>query len=241
MIIVLNNKTNFTKDEFLDYKNHLSQINYYHPLILCPSSCYLPFCQETTLGLGAQNVSKTNSKSATGEITAPQLKSLNVNYCLVGHSERRIHLNEDSNDISAKIKNLLAEDIIPILCIGENEEEYQNNKIKEVLLNDLKASFSAISYLDQQKIIIAYEPIWAIGTGKTATKEDANDAIKAIRDKICQIYGQNVAERVIIQYGGSVKSANAKELFEMSDIDGGLVGGASLKPDEFSKIVNYDK
>lgn len=119
MIIILNNKTNFTRDEFLDYKNHLSQINYYHPLILCPSSCYLPFCQETTLGLGAQNVSKTNSKSATGEITAPQLKSLNVNYCLVGHSERRIHLNEDSNDISAKIKNLLAEDIIPILCIGE--------------------------------------------------------------------------------------------------------------------------
>ena len=89
--------------------------------------------------------------------------------------------------------------------------------------------------------IIAYEPIWAIGTGKTATKEDANDAIKAIRDKICQIYGQNVAERVIIQYGGSLKSANAKELFEMSDIDGGLVGGASLKPEEFSKIVNYDK
>ena len=240
MIIVLNNKTNFTKDEFLDYKNHLSQINYYHPLILCPSSCYLPFCQETTLGLGAQNVSKTNSKSATGEITAPQLKSLNVNYCLVGHSERRIHLNEDSNDISAKIKNLLAEDIIPILCIGENEEEYQNNKIKEVLLNDLKASFSAISYLDQQKIIIAYEPIWAIGTGKTATSEQANNAIKSIRDKICQIYGQNVANGVIIQYGGSVKSNNAKELFEMSDIDGGLVGGASLKPDEFAKIVNYE-
>ena len=241
MIIVLNNKTNFTKDEFLDYKNHLSQINYYHPLILCPSSCYLPFCQETTLGLGAQNVSKTNSKSATGEITAPQLKSLNVNYCLVGHSERRIHLNEDSNDISAKIKNLLAEDIIPILCIGENEEEYQNNKIKEVLLNDLKASFSAISYLDQQKIIIAYEPIWAIGTGKTATKEDANDACRKIREKIAQIYGQNVAERVIIQYGGSMKPENAKELLEMSDIDGGLIGGASLKAETFEKIVNYNK
>ena len=241
MIIILNNKTNFTRDEFLDYKNHLSQINYYHPLILCPSSCYLPFCQETTLGLGAQNVSKTNSKSATGEITAPQLKSLNVNYCLVGHSERRIHLNEDSNDISAKIKNLLAEDIIPILCIGENEEEYQNNKIKEVLLKDLKASFSAVSYLDQQKIIIAYEPIWAIGTGKTATKEDANNTIMEIRKKIAEIYGQNEANGVIIQYGGSVKSSNAKELFEMSDIDGGLVGGASLKSEEFAKIVNYDR
>lgn len=241
MIIILNNKTNFTRDEFLDYKNHLSQINYYHPLILCPSSCYLPFCQETTLGLGAQNVSKTNSKSATGEITAPQLKSLNVNYCLVGHSERRIHLNEDSNDISAKIKNLLAEDIIPILCIGENEEEYQNNKIKEVLLKDLKASFPAVSYLDQQKIIIAYEPIWAIGTGKTATKEDANDACRKIREKIAQIYGQNVAERVIIQYGGSMKPENAKELLEMSDIDGGLIGGASLKAETFEKIVNYNK
>lgn len=228
MIIVLNNKTNFTKDEFLDYKNHLSQINYYHPLILCPSSCYLPFCQETTLGLGAQNVSKTNSKSATGEITAPQLKSLNVNYCLVGHSERRIHLNEDSNDISAKIKNLLAEDIIPILCIGENEEEYQNNKIKEVLLKDLKASFSAVSYLDQQKIIIAYEPIWAIDSDTIPTNKEIEETTEFIKG----IFPNN-----IVLYGGGVTSDNIYELSQIKTVDGFLLGRLGNNINELEEFL----
>ena len=125
-------------------------------------------------------------------------------------------------------------DIKVIYCVTEEESDLDSAKRK------IKEYVDGVNLYLKEDAIIAYEPIWAIGTGKTATSEQANDAIKSIRDKICQIYGQNVANGVIIQYGGSVKSNNAKELFEMSDIDGGLVGGASLKPDEFAKIVNYE-
>ena len=129
----------------------------------------------------------------------------------------------------------------PIICVGETLDQRESGKQEEIITNQTHLALEGLNENQLQNVMIAYEPIWAIGTGKTATSEDAQKAIKSIRDKICQIYGQNVSDRVIIQYGGSVKSSNAKELFEMSDIDGGLVGGASLKPDEFSKIVNYNK
>ena len=126
------------------------------------------------------------------------------------------------------------------MCVGETLAQREAGETEEVITKQTELALDGLTLEQVQDTIIAYEPIWAIGTGKTATKEDANNSIKAIREKICQIYGQNVANGVIIQYGGSVKSSNAKELFEMSDIDGGLVGGASLKPDEFAKIVNYN-
>ena len=139
-----------------------------------------------------------------------------------------------TGEISAKM-------LKPIVCVGETLEQRDEGTTIDIITNQTKLALEGLTDEQVANTIIAYEPIWAIGTGKTATSEDAQKAIKSIRDKICQIYGQNVSDRVIIQYGGSVKSSNAKELFEMSDIDGGLVGGASLKPDEFSKIVNYNK
>ena len=177
----------------------------------------------------------------TGEVSAKMLKSINVEYVIIGHSERRQYFGETDETVNKKLKAALNNDLKPIVCVGETLEQREANKAEEIITNQTKLALEGLTNEQVEKTIIAYEPIWAIGTGKTATKEDANEAIKAIRNKIKEIYGQKVASSVIIQYGGSVKSSNAKELFEMSDIDGGLVGGASLKPDEFSKIVNYNK
>ena len=197
--------------------------------------------QNTNIKIGAQNMHFEEKGAYTGEVSAQMLKSIGVEYVIIGHSERRQYFNETDETVNKKIKAAYANGLKPIVCVGETLEQREAGKAVEVITKQTELALEGLDDEQVASTIIAYEPIWAIGTGKTATKEDANDAIKAIRDKICQIYGQNVAERVIIQYGGSVKSANAKELFEMSDIDGGLVGGASLKPEEFSKIVNYDK
>lgn len=195
----------------------------------------------TNVKIGAENMHFAKSGAYTGEISGPMLKAIGVEYVILGHSERRQYFAETDDTVNKKLKAAFEYDLKPIVCVGETLEEREAGKTEDIITSQTRLALDGITKEQVKQTIIAYEPIWAIGTGKTATKEDANDAIKAIRDKICQIYGQNVAERVIIQYGGSVKSANAKELFEMSDIDGGLVGGASLKPDEFSKIVNYDK
>ena len=197
--------------------------------------------QETNIKIGAQNMHFEEKGAYTGEVSGKMLKSIGVQYVIIGHSERRQYFAETDETVNKKIKAAFLNNLKPIVCVGETLEQREAGKAVEVITKQTELALEGLDNEQVASTIIAYEPIWAIGTGKTATKEDANDAIKAIRDKICQIYGQNVAERVIIQYGGSVKSANAKELFEMSDIDGGLVGGASLKPDEFSKIVNYDK
>ena len=133
----------------------------------------------------------------------------------------------------------MANELKPIVCVGETLEQRESGKAEEVFTTQTRKAFEGLSAEDAKKVIIAYEPIWAIGTGKTATSEDANNSVKAIRNEIRNLYGDEVADEIIIQYGGSVKSSNAKELFTTSDIDGGLVGGASLKADEFAKIVNY--
>ena len=177
----------------------------------------------------------------TGEVSAPMLKSIGVEYVIIGHSERRQYFAETDETVNKKIKSALAHGLKPIVCVGETLEQREAGETEKVVTNQIAKAFEGIEASDLEKIIVAYEPIWAIGTGKTATKEDANATIMQIRKKLAEIYGQNEAEGVIIQYGGSVKSSNAKELFEMSDIDGGLVGGASLKAEEFSKIVKFDE
>ena len=169
------------------------------------------------------------------------LKSINVEYVIIGHSERRQYFNETDESVNKKVKMALKNGLKPIICVGETLEQREANKTAEVITKQTELALEGLGENELKEIIIAYEPIWAIGTGKTATSEDANNSIKEIRSKIATIYVQNVADGVIIQYGGSVKSKNAKELFTMSDIDGGLVGGASLDPEEFSKIVEYDK
>ena len=175
----------------------------------------------------------------TGEISGQMLKSIGVEYVIIGHSERRQYFAETDETVNRKIKAALANELKPIVCVGETLEQRESGKAEEIFTTQTRKAFEGLSADDAKKVIIAYEPIWAIGTGKTATSEDANNSVKAIRNEIRNLYGDEVAEEIIIQYGGSVKSSNAKELFTTSDIDGGLVGGASLKADEFAKIVNY--
>ena len=197
--------------------------------------------QNTNIKIGAQNMHFEEKGAYTGEISGKMLKAINVEYVIIGHSERRQYFNETDETVNKKIKAAFENELKPIVCVGETLEQRENGKTEEIITKQTELALEGLTNKQVENTIIAYEPIWAIGTGKTATSEDANNSIKAIRNKIAQIYGQNVAEGVIIQYGGSVKSSNAKELFTMSDIDGGLVGGASLKAEEFSKIVQFDK
>ena len=216
-----------------------------HEVILCVPYTDLFYAlltaQNTNIKIGAQNMHFAESGAYTGEVSGKMLKSINVEYVIIGHSERRQYFNETDETVNKKVKAAFENGLKPIVCVGETLEQREAGKVEEIITNQTKLALDGLTNEQVENTIIAYEPIWAIGTGKTATKEDANDAVKAIRKKIAEIYGQNVADGVIIQYGGSVKSSNAKELFSMSDIDGALVGGASLKADEFSKIVEFEK
>ena len=197
--------------------------------------------QGTNIKIGAQNMHFEEKGAYTGEVSPQMLKAINVEYVIIGHSERRQYYYETDELVNKKIKAAFGVGLKPIVCVGETLEEREAGKTVEIITNQTKLALEGLTNEQVENTIIAYEPIWAIGTGKTATSEDANNSIKEIRNKIAEIYGQNTASRVIIQYGGSVKSSNAKELFTTSDIDGGLVGGASLKAEEFSKIVNFEK
>ena len=245
-VIAGNWKMNMLPNEAIDFIHELTPLvkNTKNEVILCVPYIDLFYAllntQGTNIKIGAQNMHWEEKGAYTGEVSAQMLKSIGVEYVIIGHSERRQYFAETDESVNKKIKSALACDLKPIVCVGETLKQREDGQTKEVVTKQIEKAFEGISpeYLD--KIIIAYEPIWAIGTGKTATKEDANTTIMQIRKKLGEMYGQNEAEGVIIQYGGSVKSSNAKELFEMSDIDGGLVGGASLKAEEFSKIVNFD-
>ena len=197
--------------------------------------------QGTNIKIGAQNMHFEEKGAYTGEISGSMLKSIGVEYVIIGHSERRQYFAETDETVNKKIKTAFANNLKPIVCVGETLDQREQGIAFDVIQEQTKKALEGLSNEEVQKTIIAYEPIWAIGTGKTATKEDANDAIKKIREKIAEIYGQNIAEGVIIQYGGSMKPENAKELLNMSDIDGGLIGGASLKAESFASIVNYNK
>lgn len=199
------------------------------------------FTQGTNIKVGAQNMHFETSGAYTGEVSGEMLKGQGVEYVIIGHSERREYFAETDEIVNKKIKAAFRCGLKPIVCVGEKLEEREAGNTEVIITKQTELALEGLTNEQVANTIIAYEPIWAIGTGKTATAEDANESIKAIRRKISEIYGNETAESVIIQYGGSVKSTNAKELFSTSDIDGGLVGGASLKPDEFSKIVNYNK
>ncbi len=246
-VIAGNWKMNMLPNEAIQFIEELTPLvkDTENEVILCVPYTDLFYAlltaQNTNIKIGAQNMHYEEKGAYTGEISAQMLKSINVEYVIIGHSERRQYFNETDETVNKKIKAAFANGLKPIVCVGETLEQRENGETVKIITNQTKLALEGLTDEQVKNTIIAYEPIWAIGTGKTATSEDANNSIKAIRDEICQIYGQNVANGVIIQYGGSVKSSNAKELFEMSDIDGGLVGGASLKSEEFSKIVNYNK
>ncbi len=192
--------------------------------------------QNTNIKIGAQNMHWEEKGAYTGEVSGKMLKSIGVEYVIIGHSERRQYFAETDETVNKKIKSAFKNELKPIVCVGETLEQREQGKHIEIVTNQTKLALDGLDTKQIEDIIIAYEPIWAIGTGKTATSEDANQMIKAIRDKIQELYGSEVAQKVIILYGGSVKPENSKELFSTSDIDGGLVGGASLLADDFAKI-----
>ena len=194
----------------------------------------------TNVKIGAQNVHFEEKGAFTGEVSPKMLQDIGVEYVIIGHSERREYYNETDESVNKKIKSAFAHNLKPIVCVGETLEQREQGITKDFVTTQVRNAFYGLSSDEAKSIIIAYEPIWAIGTGKTASKEDANEVCKWIRDEIRSLYG-SIADEIIIQYGGSVKSSNAKELFSMPDIDGGLVGGASLDAEDFSKIVNYTK
>lgn len=197
--------------------------------------------QNTNIKIGAQNMHWEEKGAYTGEVSGPMLKAIGVEYVIIGHSERRQYFAETDETVNKKVKAAFRYDLKPIVCVGETLEQKEEGKTTEVITAQTRLALEGLTKEQVSDTIIAYEPVWAIGTGKTATSEDANHAIKQIREEISKNFGEETAQKVIIQYGGSVKASNAKELFTTSDIDGGLVGGASLKPEEFAGIVNYDK
>ena len=194
--------------------------------------------QGTNIKIGAQNMYFEESGAYTGEVSGKMLRSIGVKYVIIGHSERRTIFGETDDIINKKVKSALSNKLKPILCVGETLEQREAGKAHKVITKQTKKALEGLTDKQVSSIIIAYEPVWAIGTGKTATKEDANESIKAIRKEIEKLYGKEVSEKVIIQYGGSMNPSNAKEILEMSDIDGGLVGGASLVAKDFANIVN---
>ena len=212
-------------------------------VVICPNFVALDrlsdLLEGTNIKLGAQNVNTEDKGAYTGETSVNMLAAVGVKYCIVGHSERRQYFAETNEIVNKKAKKLLEKDINPIVCVGETLEERESNTMFDVVEKQVRESLDGIEEAQMKRnVVIAYEPIWAIGTGKTATAEQANEMCKFIREVVSKMYNDSVAEAVRIQYGGSVKPSNANEILNMSDIDGALVGGASLTND-FVAIVNY--
>lgn len=246
-VIAGNWKMNMLPNEAIEYIDSLSKLvkGSENEVILCVPYTDLFYClmsaQDTNIKIGAQNMHFAEKGAYTGEVSGQMLKSIGVEYVIIGHSERRQYFAETDESVNKKIKAAFENELKPIVCVGETLEQREAGVTNEIITNQTRLALDGLTNKQVENTIVAYEPIWAIGTGKTATSNDANEAVKAIREEIKRIYGADTSDKVIIQYGGSVKSSNAKELFETSDIDGGLVGGASLIPDEFAKIVNFEK
>ncbi|MDD3942247.1 MAG: triose-phosphate isomerase [Sphaerochaetaceae bacterium] len=192
------------------------------------------------IAVGAQNMSDNLSGAFTGEVSAPMLKEAGASVVILGHSERRALYGETDEFINRKVRLALAQGLDVILCVGETLTERESGKLEHVLATQTAGGLKDVTSQDMSRVIIAYEPVWAIGTGKTATPEDANAAHAFIRGEIAKLYGKAVAESLIIQYGGSVKPSNVKDLMAMEHIDGALVGGASLTVEQFAPIVRYN-
>ena len=192
----------------------------------------------TNIKIGAQNMHFEEKGAFTGEISPLMLKELDMDYVVIGHSERRQYFNETDETVNKKVLIALEVGIDPILCVGETLEEREAGNTKDVCKVQVEKALENVSKEDLAKVVIAYEPVWAIGTGKTATSEDANDVIAYIREVVANLYGE-LANEVRIQYGGSVKPSNVAEIMNQSDIDGALVGGASLEANDYVELVNF--
>ncbi|MEG0403465.1 MAG: triose-phosphate isomerase [Anaerorhabdus sp.] len=191
--------------------------------------------------IAAENCHFEDNGAFTGEVSVPMLEELNVKYCIIGHSERRTMFGDTDETVNKKAKRLIKADITPILCIGETEAQYDAGQTEKVIRDQLTGSLADMCADCVKDIVIAYEPIWAIGTGKSASKDDAQNCCAIVRDQVRKMYGDDAAEGVRVQYGGSVKPENIKEYMACPDIDGALIGGASLKVDSFTAIIEATK
>ena len=205
------------------------------PAILIPAM--VKAAKGSKIKIGAQNVHFADHGAYTGEISADMLNDYGVKYVIIGHSERRQYFGENNDTVNQRTLTALKNGLTPIVCIGETLSERASGDTENVLTRQLEFGLHGVE--DVKQIVIAYEPVWAIGTGKTATAEQANETIKYIRSVVSSLYGKATADKLRIQYGGSMNPANASSLMAQPDIDGGLIGGASLKAEDFSKVVNY--
>ena len=193
----------------------------------------------TNVRLGAQNVHWAAKGAFTGEISADMLSAFGVSYAIIGHSERRQYFGETDEGVNARAKAALAAGITPIICVGETLEQRESGVTDAFVSAQAKAALAGMEMEQAASVVIAYEPIWAIGTGKTATADQAEEVCAAIRKVVGELYGEDAAKALTVQYGGSMNPKNAAELMAMPEIDGGLIGGASLKAEDFAKVVNY--
>lgn len=245
-IIAGNWKMNKTSTEAKDFvKELLSQSIDFDKaeVVVCPTNLSLEsvsqLVEDSHIKVGAQNVYFEQSGAFTGEISPEMLKDIGVDYCIIGHSERREYFGENDESVNKKVKAVLEVGILPIMCVGETLSERENGQTESVCKTQVVAGLGGLSPEQIESVVIAYEPVWAIGTGKSATKEDANETIGYIRSVVEEIAGNEVAEKIRIQYGGSVKPENITEYMAMPHIDGALVGGASLQVKSFVDIANF--
>lgn len=243
-LIAGNWKMNSTIEEAIQLVEEIkrNELKKDREVVLCVPYTTLAKVGEVIVGseikLGAQNLHWEDSGAFTGEISPLMLKELNTDYVIIGHSERRQFFNETDETVNRKLKKALEHGLKPIVCVGETLEQRQDQRQEEIIKEQLLEGLKNLNKEDLNNVVIAYEPIWAIGTGKTATSEDANGMCKFIRKIIDEIF-TGTGDVIRIQYGGSVKPSNVDELMNMSDIDGALVGGASLKSDDFIRLVNF--
>lgn len=222
MIVALNNKSNLTKRDFLEYQKKLETVVCNSKLILCASPIHLANYNLTNCHWGSQNVSSFSEGAHTGEVSATQLKSYNIEYCIVGHSERRTEQHESNEVIASKIKNLYKQNIIPILCVGETREEREKGQVNEIINEEIAIATANLTAEEKEKLIVAYEPIWSIGTGLIPTNAEIAAVFKQIK---------SILPTTKVLYGGSANEKNIDELKKCQLIDGYLLGGLSLKPD----------
>ena len=240
-IIAGNWKMHKTIAEALEFVNEVKdRVNNdkVEAVICAPFTLLKDLKQGTNIKIGAQNMHFEEKGAFTGEISPLMLKELDMDYVVIGHSERRQYFNETDETVNKKVLKALEVGIDPILCVGETLEEREAGNTKDVCKVQVEKALENVSKEDLAKVVIAYEPVWAIGTGKTATSEDANDVIAYIREVVANLYGE-LANEVRIQYGGSVKPSNVAEIMNQSDIDGALVGGASLEANDYVELVNF--
>ena len=228
MIIALNNKCNLTKQEFLKYQEELGKISTKNKVILCPTFLNISHFDLNNVELGAQNVSSNEQGAYTGEVSAQQLQSEQVKYCIVGHSERRKYQQETDEEINQKIIRLLECNIVPILCVGETKEEREKQLEKNIIEKELKKALENLTDEQKEKIIIAYEPIWSIGTGLIPSNTEIKEVINLIKTN----YPNNK-----VLYGGSANEKNIDELKKIREIDGYLIGGMSLHPEKIQEFL----